>query len=106
MNLKQLIATATLSTVAMFTAPMAMADNDDYIYQQNQASYISHEKAGQIAQAQVKGSMIEDVEFEHSQYRGAYFDVELVTQNGMEYDVKVDAKTGKVLLVKQDRQDR
>lgn len=101
LNMKKLVSALALSTVALTTAPMVMAD-DDYIYQQNKAQYISHEKAAQIAKAQVKDSQVKNVEFDYESYHGATFDVELFTGQGIEYDVKVDAKTGKVLKVKRD----
>lgn len=82
-----------------FSAP-AMADNDEYYYQQNSSQFISYEQAAQAAQARVKGGRVQDVEFEHG-YRGAYFEVEVLGAGG-EYDVVVDAKSGKVLSVRRD----
>lgn len=70
-------------------------------YQKNQSQYISHEQAAQAAVAQVTGGQAGDVDFEYNPWRGAHFDVEVYGQNG-EYDVIVDAKTGKVLSVRRD----
>ena len=93
--------TAALAAALMaaVSAP-AIADNDEYYYQQNSSKFISYEQAAQAAKASVKGGRVQDVEFEHG-YRGAYFEVEVLGAAG-EYDVVVDAKSGKVLSVRRD----
>lgn len=93
--------TAALAAALMMavSAP-AMADNDEYYYQQNRSKFISYEQAAQAARASVKGGRVQDVEFEHG-YRGSYFEVEVLGANGG-YDVVVDAETGKVLSVRRD----
>ncbi|XXQ69214.1 PepSY domain-containing protein [Neisseriaceae bacterium B1] len=89
-----------LTTVALFavSAP-ALADNDDLIYQQNSSQFITHEKARDVAIEAVGGGTVKDgdVDFEHSAKHGDYFEVEVLGKDGKEYDVKIDAKTGKVL---------
>lgn len=92
---------ALFTTLMMTAAAPAFADYDDYLYQKNQSQYISHEQAAQAAVAQVTGGQAGDVDFEYNPWRGAHFDVEVYGQNG-EYDVVVDAKTGKVLSVRRD----
>lgn len=104
LNLKQLISATVIATATLTTAPAVFADNDDRIYQQNKAQYISKKQAGQIAQQQIKNSKVKKVEFDHDSHYGATFDVELINAQGVEYDVKVDAKTGKILA--QDHDDR
>lgn len=93
-----ILAIATAMTVS---AP-AMADNDARIYQQNKAQYITHAKAGEIAKAHVKGVAVAEVEFDHSHFRGAHFDVDVIAEHGVKYEVVVDAKTGKVLHSEMD----
>lgn len=103
-NLKQIISATVIATATLTTAPAVFADNDERIYQQNKAQYISKKQAGQIAQKQIKNSKVKKVEFDHDSHYGATFDVELVNAQGMEYDVKVNAKTGKIIA--QDHDDR
>lgn len=83
----------------------AWADDDDYRPRHNQAqnkgNYISGQKAGQIARARVKNSHVKKVEFDHDDRYGAVYEVELVA-GGAEYDVKINARTGKVIYVKRD----
>ena len=44
---------------------------------------------------------MEDVEFD-KEYNGAFFDVELRDAQGREYDVRVNAETGKVVYSRRD----
>ncbi|MFA9486241.1 PepSY domain-containing protein [Moraxella haemolytica] len=99
--MKRIISTLALSVFAMSFTATASADEDRRIYQQNKAQYISHAKAGEIAKAHVKGTAVKQVEFDHDRMYGAHFDVEIITAQG-EYDVKVDAKSGKVISSKFD----
>lgn len=93
---------------AVFVAPVAMAD-DDYddddrhrrTQVQNKGNYISAQKAGQIARSQVKNSRIKSIDFDHDGRYGAVYEVELYAGHS-EYDVKVNAKTGKVIYIKRD----
>lgn len=84
------------------SAPV-LAENDDRIYEQNRSQYITHEKARDLAIEAVGGGEVAygDVDFEYSRKHGAYFEVE-VMKDAVEYDVKVDAKSGKILHKAQD----
>ncbi|WFF38813.1 PepSY domain-containing protein [Moraxella nasibovis] len=99
--MKKLLTALTLAATAITAAP-AMADDDARIYERNKAQYITHDKAGEIAKSHVNGSVVKKVEFDHSRRLGAHFDVDVITAQGVEYDVSVDAKTGKVLKSKID----
>lgn len=103
-NFKKLMTVVVISTVALTTTPIALADDDDdrRIYQQNKAQYISKQKATQIAKNRVKNSHVKKVEFDHDDGIATY-KVELRTKSGVEYDVKINAKTGKIIHV--DRED-
>ena len=81
---------------AAISAP-ALADGDYLHYEKNRASYITHEKAAQIAVAKVGGGQATDVEFDRSRNKPDHFDVDVRMANGQKYEVKVDAKTGVVL---------
>ena len=81
---------------AVISAP-ALADGDYLHYEKNRASYITHEKAAQIAVAKVGGGRATDVEFDRSRNKPDHFDVDVRMANGQKYEVKVDAKTGAVL---------
>ena len=83
-------------------ATPALADGDALYYEQNRQNYISHKQAAKAAQAHVGGGQVKDVEFDRSRMGPDHFDVEVVTTNGVEYDVKVDAKTGQILRSKID----
>ena len=92
--------TLLVATLFAVAAP-AMADSDEQYYQQNQSRLISYEQAAKVAQQTVAGSSVEDVEFD-KEYNGAFFDVELRDAQGREYDVRVNAETGKVVYSRRD----
>ena len=96
--------TAAVIFAAVFAAISAPAlANGDYLhYEKNRASYITHEKAAQIAVAKVGGGQATNVEFDRSRNKPDHFDVDVRTANGQKYEVKVDAKTGAVLSSKLD----
>ena len=81
-------------------------DRDERYYQQHRQQFISYEKAAQIALAafeakyQKKG-VVDDVDFEHK-FGGDYFEVEIKDETGLEYEVRLDARTGKVIYIKLD----
>lgn len=100
-SLKKLLTAVAIASTTLVTAPVAFADNDARIYQQNKAKYISHQKAGQIAKNRVKNSRIIKVEFDHDDGIATY-QIELRTTSGVEYDVKINAKTGKVIRVERE----
>lgn len=102
LNLKTLMTAVVVATATLTTTPVVLADDDDRrIYQQNKAQYISHQKAGQIAKNRVKNSRVVKVEFDHDDGIATY-QVELRTNSGIQYDVKINAKTGKVIRVERD----
>ena len=46
---------------------------------------------------------MKDVEFEYHDFsKKEYFDVEVIDKKGQEFDVRLDARTGKVIRVKRD----
>lgn len=86
--------------------PAMLADDDDddddhRIYQQNKAQYISKQKAIQIAKNRVKNSQVKKAKFDHDNGVATY-KVELRTKSGVEYGVKINAKTGKIIDVDND----
>lgn len=92
---------------ALTVAPIAMADDDNHRHTTHASAkkggYISAQKAGQIARSRVKNSRVQKVEFDGDDNYGAVYEVELVAGRGVEYDVKINAKTGKVIYVRADR---
>ena len=90
-----------LATAFTVVATPALAGGDYLHYEQNRASYITHEKAAQIAVAKVGGGQATEVEFDRSRNKPDHFDVDVDvdvrTANGQKYEVEVDAKTGAVL---------
>ncbi|MDO4777067.1 MAG: PepSY domain-containing protein [Cardiobacteriaceae bacterium] len=93
-NLLALMAAATIATPAL-------ADDDYRYYEQNRSQYISHDQAAEAALKAVgKNGRVMEVEFDHD-WHGDHFDVEVLAE-GREYDVIVDAKTGKVLSSRLD----
>ena len=95
-NANRTAAVLLAAAFAAVSAP-ALADGDYLHYEQNRASYITHEKAAQIAVAKVGGGQATDVEFDRSRNKPDHFDVDVRTANGQKYEVEVDAKTGAVL---------
>lgn len=125
-NLKKLMTVAVIATTTLTVAPVVLADDDDddrrvykqkatpamladdddddddrRIYQQNKAQYISKQKAIQIAKNRVKNSQVKKAKFDHDNGVATY-KVELRTKSGVEYDVKINAKTGKIIDVDND----
>lgn len=104
--IKTLFATSALM---MATAPALASDHhyreqkSEYVNSPVKDQYISQEQARDIALQRVGGGVVKerDVDFEHSRRYGTYYEVE-VHKDNMEYEVKVDAKSGKVLSVKKE----
>ena len=105
-NTKALLAATVLTTLAtpvlakeqvVFEAKPAVVKKEIANHQQN-TQYISHEQACNIALKKMGGGIIGDVDFEYSRRWGAYYEVEIYKDN-WEYEVKVDAVSGKVLSV-------
>jgi peptidase propeptide and YPEB domain protein len=88
------------ATFAFASAP-ALAGDDDAYYARHRKQFITHERAAQIARQAVKGRCVTSVEFDH-EARDDHFDVDVRTADGREYDVKIDARSGKVRYVKRD----
>lgn len=100
--MKSIRTLAILLATTALSAP-AFADDDERYYHQNRQQLISYEKASEAAVQRVGGGYVKDVEFEYKRRsQQSYFDVEIVDKNGNEFDVRVDAKTGKVLYSKRD----
>lgn len=113
----KIVSLPALLVMALY-APSALADDDydddDYRPRSSQKAtyktskqatqkYISRQKAGQIARAQVKGSRVKSIDFDsNDDGYGATYDVEVVSGRA-EYDVKINAKTGKVIYKRRDR---
>ena len=66
--------------------------------------YISRAKAVAIAKARVGGGKVDNVDFERSRRHGAYYEVDIENRKG-EYEVRVNAQTGKVISVQRDDDD-
>mgnify|MGYP000998294876 CR=1 FL=1 len=67
-------------------------------------SYISRAKAVAIAKARVGGGKVDNVDFERSRRHDAYYEVDIENRKG-EYEVRVNAQTGKVISVQRDDDD-
>lgn len=90
-----------LAAAVVFAAAPARAADDNAYYARHRKQFISYERAAQIARQAVKGGRVTDVEFDHAP-RDDHFDVEVRAADGREYDVKIDARSGKVRYVKRD----
>lgn len=92
---------------ALVFAPMAMADGGKHRHKTSastkKSGYISAQKAGQIARSRVKDGRIHKIEFDDDDSHGVVYEVEIVTNRGVEYDVKINAKTGNIIYVRADR---
>lgn len=100
-NSRKTVAILLATAFTAVSAP-ALADGDSLHYEQNRASYITHEKAAQIAVAKVGGGQATEVEFDRSRNKPDHFDVDVRTANGQKYEVEVNAKTGAVISSKLD----
>ena len=67
---------------------------------QNQ-SFITKAQAAKIAAEAVGGGFVKDIDFERG-FTGTYYEIEVLDNKGREYEVNVDAKTGKVLSKRRD----
>lgn len=91
--------------IALLTAATglpALADDDYRHYDQHRDTYISHDKAADIAVQNVGSGRVVDVEFDRD-WNGDHFEVEVIAADGREHDITIDAKSGKVLSAKIDR---
>ena len=109
MNITKKLSLIAVMLSATLLAPVAMADDDydddDRHYRTSQAktNYISRQKAGEIARSRVKNSRVKKIDFDGDDNYGAVYEVELIVGRGVEYDVKINARTGKVIYVRRDR---
>jgi uncharacterized membrane protein YkoI len=85
----------------------AFADDDDDDVQKMEEkakafSLISHEEAKTKALA-AKPGVVKEVELERRKFRSGWdYEVEIVDSNGAEWEVYIDAKTGKVNSINRD----
>ena len=117
MNITKKLSLIAVMLSATLLAPVAMADDDydddDRHYRTSQAktNYISRQKAGEIARSRVKkitsthvkNIRVKKIDFDGDDNYGAVYEVELIVGRGVEYDVKINARTGKVIYVRRDR---
>ena len=68
------------------------------------SGYISRAKAVDIAKARVGGGKVDNVDFERSRRHGAYYEIDIENRKG-DYEVRVNAQTGKVISVQRDDDD-
>lgn len=99
-----LIAVASLAAVA----GVAHADDDYHVLEAPRTSQsaprISMERAIAIAQKKVPGGRVKKAERDVEMGRLVY-EVEIVTRDRKEYDIKVDAHTGKILSTRMEWDD-
>ncbi|MDX1573325.1 MAG: PepSY domain-containing protein [Methylophaga sp.] len=91
------------SFISLGMVSIAFADNDDMLKMQQKAeafNLISAEEAKNIA-TETKPGFVDDVDLEGTG-AGYQYEVEVADNQGMEWDIYVDAKTGEVVHVKQD----
>ena len=63
--------------------------------------FISREKAAQIAADAVGGGFVKDVDLERG-FGSPYYEVEVIDSRGREYEVNINAKTGRVISKRRD----
>ena len=68
------------------------------------SGYISRAKAVAIAKARVGGGKVDNVDFERSRRHGAYYEIDIENRKG-DYEVRVNAQTGKVISMQRDNDD-
>ena len=107
MNFKRLLLTAAATALLGISAP-ALAHHDGHDDDDHPHAMHEHKaQAGLISQAQAKkaalariGGRVTDIDLDRDDGR-PHYDVEIV-KNGREYDVKVDARSGRVRSVRRD----
>ena len=93
--MKKILTLAALAAAITFATAPARADDDQRYYEQHRSDFITFDKAAEIADQAVSGTVTE-VEFDHD-FNSDHFDVDVRGKDGNKYEVKIDAKTGKVL---------
>jgi len=100
---------ASLLIMVLFLGVMAsqpaLADDDDVQKMTEKAKafgLISHEEAQSKALA-AKPGVVKEVELERRKFKSGWdYEVEIVDSNGAEWEVTIDAKTGKVNSINRD----
>lgn len=101
---------ANLLIMALFWGVMAshpaLADDDDDVQKMTEKAkafgLISHEEAQSKALA-AKPGVVKEVELERRKFKSGWdYEVEIVDSNGAEWEVYIDAKTGKVNSINRD----
>jgi len=100
-----------LLMIALFLGAMAgqtaLADDDDDDVQKMSEKakafgLISHEEA-QAKALSAKPGVVKEVELERRKFKSGWdYEVEIVDSNGAEWEVYIDAKTGKVNSINRD----
>lgn len=99
-----------LLMIALFLGAMAsqpaLADDDDDVQKMTEKAkafgLISHEEAQSKALA-AKPGVVKEVELERRKFKSGWdYEVEIVDSNGAEWEVTIDAKTGKVNSINRD----
>ena len=100
-----------LLMIALFLGTMAsqpvLADDDDHDVEKMSEKakafgLISHEEAQKKALT-AKPGVVKEVELERRKFRSGWdYEVEIVDSNGAEWEVTLDAKTGKVNSINRD----
>ena len=92
----------------LLVSGLAIADCDEgeckYYPSPNAAptqTFITKAQAAQIAAEAVGGGFVKDIDFERG-FSGTYYEIEVLDNKGREFEVNVDAKTGKVLSKRRD----
>ena len=93
--MKKIILTSLILSLGITALPAHAKGN---------GGYISRAKAVAIAKARVGGGKVDNVDFERSRRHGAYYEVDIENRKG-EYEVRVNAQTGKVISVQRDDDD-
>ena len=100
--LRRLLAGAGLCASLTLTGAVAHADDDIEEARSiaRQADLIMPERAIEIAKAEKPGVMTDlDLEIKRKKW---LYEVEIVDNDGIEWEFKIDAREGKVLKVKRD----
>lgn len=107
MKVKHVIAACMAAASLVAVAGVAHADDDhrlDAARAAQSGQQISMERAIAIAQKHVKGGRVKKAERDVEMGRLVY-EIEIVTRDRKEYDIKVDAITGKIVSSRMDWDD-
>lgn len=108
MNTRQTLAALMAAASLSLVAGVAHADDDRHMMDAPRSAQtgarISMERAIAIAQKHVPNGRVKKAELDREQGRLVY-EVDIVTRDRKEYDVKVDAHTGQVISSRVDWDD-